>query len=260
MCANTWWTVRFPMLIAVLMSASALSEAVTAESTGSIDITSDVNNFPPRSVRLSPAKIITSNNSLLSHNKGNQEDKTNGFEVRSEELPSFHLEQLRNTLLKIADDKKSASLGRQLSSMSFPSLEVALLSLAFLTFAVFLVDLVRDVFTNNSTGRKRRDASSAENSDVIADLIVVILSSLDTVSYGRKNPDCGHRLICHLNRVGWHQGPLGSAANFGLSLALSLFSPDAKLEENLASAEFGRENEECALQFPGCPSVVSSLM
>ncbi|XP_042205950.1 uncharacterized protein LOC121855146 [Homarus americanus] len=162
---------------------------------------------------------------------------------------------VKNKLIEHVDTQ-GRSLSRQMSSLNFPSLEVALLSLAFLTFAVFLIDLVQDLLNGNTSGRKRRDAAD----DGLTDLIVLTLSSLDTVSFGRENPECGQRLLCHLNRSGWHDGMLGTASNYFVSMILSLFSPSSGFQGNLDAANYGRESEECAERYPTCPSVLGDLL
>ncbi|XP_068233801.1 uncharacterized protein [Palaemon carinicauda] len=154
-------------------------------------------------------------------------------------------------------EKQNADLSRQFSSMNFPSLEAALLSLAFLTFAVFVINLLQDLLRGSSSGRKRR---SSEPDDRMTDVIVLALSSIDTLSYGTQNPICGQKLLCHLNRSGWHDGLLGSASNYIVSLLLSVFSPKSNFQNNLDAAHFGRENEECTEKYSGCPSVLGELL
>ncbi|KAK7080552.1 hypothetical protein SK128_010835 [Halocaridina rubra] len=165
-------------------------------------------------------------------------------------------------------ERESGGVSRQFSSVGFPSIEVALLSLAFLTFAVFLIDLVqvghdpeyhKDLLRGNTTsGRRRRSEEGVD--DGMTDLIVLTLSSIDTISYGNENPDCGQKLLCHLNRSGWHDGFLGTASNYFVSLLLSLFSPQSGFQNNLNAAQFGKESDECTDRYSTCPSVLADLM
>ncbi|XP_066978067.1 uncharacterized protein [Macrobrachium rosenbergii] len=166
------------------------------------------------------------------------------------------LERLRDKAVRSLE-KRSGDLRKQFSSMNFPSLEAALLSLAFLTFAVFVIDLIQDLFRGTSTGRKRR---SSEPDDGMTDVIVLALSSIDTLSYGSQNPACGQKLLCHLNRSGWHDGLLGSASNYFVSLLLSVFSPKSGFQKNLDAAHFGKESEDCTERYSGCPSVLGELL
>ncbi|XP_042856406.1 uncharacterized protein LOC122243007 [Penaeus japonicus] len=162
-----------------------------------------------------------------------------------------------------AVERQGKAVARQFSSLSFPSLEAALLSLAFLTFAVFLIDLVQDVLSANSTssGRHARAAREQEEDQRTTDLIVLALTSLDTVSHGRENPECGQKLLCHLNRSGWHdEGILGTASNYVVSLFLALYSPDSGFQRNLDAAQFGREKQECVDKYTACPSILGDLI
>ncbi|KAG7155318.1 hypothetical protein Hamer_G024584 [Homarus americanus] len=87
-----------------------------------------------------------------------------------------------------------------------------------------------------------------------------LIEHVDTVSFGRENPECGQRLLCHLNRSGWHDGMLGTASNYFVSMILSLFSPSSGFQGNLDAANYGRESEECAERYPTCPSVLGDLL
>ncbi|XP_050705348.1 uncharacterized protein LOC126990713 [Eriocheir sinensis] len=171
------------------------------------------------------------------------------------------------------DERRERAVSRSFSSLSFTNLESALLSLAFLTFAVFLVGLVQDLLNGSSTttnGRKRSQSAASgllkllsedsdDKDDRMADLIVLTLSSIDTLSYGRENPDCGRKFLCHLNRSGWHDGLLGTASNYLVSLVFSLVSPSG-FQENLDAAMFGREKQDCTFRYPSCPSVIGELL
>ncbi|XP_063590812.1 uncharacterized protein LOC134767665 [Penaeus indicus] len=162
-----------------------------------------------------------------------------------------------------AVESRGKAVARQFSSLSFPSLEAALLSLAFLTFAVFLIDLVQDVLSTNSTstGRHTRNARDPDEDQRTTDLIVLALTSLDTVSHGRENPECGQKLLCHLNRSGWHDdGILGTASNYVMSLFLTLLSPDSGFQRNLDAAQYGRDQQECVDKYTSCPSILGDLI
>ncbi|ROT82859.1 hypothetical protein C7M84_023965 [Penaeus vannamei] len=163
-----------------------------------------------------------------------------------------------NALLpSLPSETRGKAVARQFSSLSFPSLEAALLSLAFLTFAVFLIDLVQDVLSTNSTstGRHTRNVRDPEEDQRTTDLIVLALTSLDTVSHGRENPECGQKLLCHLNRSGWHdEGILGTA------LFLTLFSPESGFQRNMDAAQYGRDKQECVDKYTSCPSILGDLI
>lgn len=166
-------------------------------------------------------------------------------------------------MLMQAVETRGKAVARQFSSLSFPSLEAALLSLAFLTFAVFLIDLVQDVLSTNSTstGRHTRNARDPEEDQRTTDLIVLALTSLDTVSHGRENPECGQKLLCHLNRSGWHdEGILGTASNYVVSLFLTLFSPESGFQRNMDAAQYGRDKQECVDKYTSCPSILGDLI
>nr|XP_045622397.1 uncharacterized protein LOC123772993 [Procambarus clarkii] len=167
-------------------------------------------------------------------------------------------EGVRKTVLHQVERQGSA-LGRDASAMNLQSLEVALLSLAILTFAVFIIDLVQDLLRGTTSGRSHR-GSQDDADDGLADLIVLTLSSLDTVSYGREHPDCGKKLLCHLNRSGWHTGILGTASNYFVSLLLTVYSPTSGFQKNLDAANYGRESEECTDRYSTCPSVLGDLL
>ncbi|XP_063878103.1 uncharacterized protein LOC135110069 [Scylla paramamosain] len=169
------------------------------------------------------------------------------------------LTRARSSLIS-SIDRRGKEMGRSFSSGSFSSLESTLLSLAFLTFAVFLVDLVQDLLngtTSTSTGRKRR--SEKEDEERMTDLIVLALSSVDTLSFGADTPDCGRKLLCHLNRAGWHDGWLGTASNYFVSLVFSILS-SSTFQDNLEAANFGREKQDCTSRYPSCPSVLGELL
>ncbi|XP_037788319.1 uncharacterized protein LOC119583736 [Penaeus monodon] len=171
-------------------------------------------------------------------------------------------EGIKEQLMRVVESRGKA-VARQFSSLSFPSLEAALLSLAFLTFAVFLIDLVQDVLSTNSTstGRHTRNARDPEEDQRTTDLIVLALTSLDTVSHGRENPECGQKLLCHLNRSGWHDdGILGTASNYVVSLFLTLFSPESGFQRNLDAAQYGRDKQECVDRYTSCPSILGDLI
>nr|XP_053638152.1 uncharacterized protein LOC128692850 [Cherax quadricarinatus] len=167
------------------------------------------------------------------------------------------LQSIRSKVLYYLE-REGQHLGREYNNMNLPSVEVALLSLAFLTFVVFIVDLVQDLLTGSSSSGRKRAADDADDS--LADLIVLTLSSLDTVSYGREHPDCGRKLLCHLNRSGWHSGVLGTASNYFVSLVLTVFSPASDFQRYVDAADYGRQNDECADRYSSCPSVLGDLL
>lgn len=175
------------------------------------------------------------------------------------------LDTVRENLAKYIDEHASALHARYtgVTGRTFASLEVALLSLAFLTFAVFLIDLVQDLF--NSSGRRlRRDApepsSALPDEESTTDLIVLVLSSIDTVGNGGSTPDCGQKLLCHLNRSGWNApGMLGEGVNYAASALFSIFS-GTKFEDGLEAAQLGRDEEDCKIQFPECPSIIRGFI
>ncbi|XP_071546857.1 uncharacterized protein [Panulirus ornatus] len=173
------------------------------------------------------------------------------------------LERVREGLLDYIGSRGS-EVGRTYSALTFPSLEAALLSLAFLTFAVFLIDLVQDLLTGNSGGGRHgraRQEGGGEVDEGVTDMIVLTLSSLDTLSFGREQPDCGRKLLCHLNRSGWHDGLLGTASNYFVSLLLTIFSPTSGFGGNLEAASSGREEGlECVARYPSCPSILGDLL
>jgi len=184
-------------------------------------------------------------------------------EVRNNEVSI--LDTVRTNLVKYFDEHASAFRERStdVTGRTFASLEVALLSLAFLTFAVFLIDLVQDLF--NSSGRRlRRNTPEPESSlpdeESTTDLIVLVLSSIDTVANGGTTPDCGQKLLCHLNRSGWNApGMLGEGANYVTSALFSVFY-GTKFEDGLEAAQIGRDEEDCKRHFSECPSIIRGFI
>ncbi|KAK8376729.1 hypothetical protein O3P69_009976 [Scylla paramamosain] len=74
-----------------------------------------------------------------------------------------------------------------------------------------------------------------------------------------NTPDCGRKLLCHLNRAGWHDGWLGTASNYFVSLVFSILS-SSTFQDNLEAANFGREKQDCTSRYPSCPSVLGELL
>jgi len=175
------------------------------------------------------------------------------------------LDTMRANFANYIDEHASALRARSTDATgrTFASLEVALLSLAFLTFAVFLIDLVQDLF--NSSGRRfRRNTPEPESSlpdeESTTDLIVLVLSSIDTVANGGTTPDCGQKLLCHLNRSGWNApGMLGEGANYVTSALFSVFY-GTKFEDGLEAAQIGRDEEDCKRHFSECPSIIRGFI
>jgi len=191
-------------------------------------------------------------------------------EARSNEISI--LDTVRSNFARYIDEHAHALRESSSEGRTFASLEVALLSLAFLTFAVFLIDLVQDLFNSSSSGRSsrlRRDtqdettSSSLPDEESTTDLIVLVLSSIDTVANaynGGTNPDCGQKFLCHLNRSGWNApGLLGEGANYAASAILSVFT-GTKFEEGIGAAQMGRDQEDCKQHYTECPSVIRNFI
>ncbi|KAK3861394.1 hypothetical protein Pcinc_032643 [Petrolisthes cinctipes] len=194
-------------------------------------------------------------------------------EKDDQETTEMALTRMRSRMVRQLE-LRGSELARKFTSLNFPSLEAALISLAFLTFAVFLIDLVQDLLSGNTTGRSNNMFSSRprtprgsltgdgdDDDETLTDLIVLTLSSLDTVRYGSDHPDCGKKLLCHLNRSGWHSGGIiGTVSNYFVSLLLSLVSPGSGFEANLEAAQYGRESEGCSDHYSGCPSIMAAFI
>ncbi|KAK4288813.1 hypothetical protein Pmani_038185 [Petrolisthes manimaculis] len=243
------------------------------------------------------------------NNSARDEQQDDKAAIRNEkddqETTEMALTRMRSRMVRQLE-LRGGELGRKFTSLNFPSLEAALISLAFLTFAVFLIDLVqythsllihtllpsiyntkhhlhhvtpscvptKDLLTGNTTGRSNNMFSSRprtprgsltgdgdDDDETLTDLIVLTLSSLDTVRYGGDHPDCGKKLLCHLNRSGWHSdGIIGTVSNYFVSLLLSLVSPGSGFEANLEAAQYGRESEGCSDQYSGCPSIMAEFI
>ncbi|XP_059475736.1 uncharacterized protein LOC132196839 [Neocloeon triangulifer] len=149
----------------------------------------------------------------------------------AEKLVSLNIEGKRSSRRRFARDPGwSQSSG---NDIGFPSLEVALLTLSFLVFAVFVVNMVLVLFSNifgtttttgtgttaGALGRRRRSLGGSDSEEKF-DEAARILKALEEFPFKRDNSLNHHCSVDDFGGCGGSETPIPQIARFLLKMKL----------------------------------------